>query len=319
MQPKIIDLNEVMHGMSGLLERVIREDIHITSFFQNNLWAVQADPSQIEQVIVNLVINARDAMPTGGKLHIETANVELDDAFVRRNIGSQAGPHVCFTVKDNGTGMDKEVLSHIFEPFFTTKETGEGTGLGLATVYGIVKQSGGYISVHTVPEQGTVFKVYLPKAEGKPICEEPPVVALSPGGSETILVVEDNEAVRSLVTTTLQRDGYSVLDASNGREAERIWSERQDSIALVLTDVVMPLMSGPDFVRKIRDGHPHVKIVYMSGHTAEALSQEQLQAGDGFIQKPFTPAVLQNKVRSALDQRLLEAGGAISKSVAKAG
>jgi CheY-like chemotaxis protein len=264
---------------------------------------VKADRSQIEQVILNLVVNARDAMPQGGHLTLESANVNLDASYVNRHAGARPGPHVMLSVSDTGCGMPPEVQAHIFEPFFTTKEQGKGTGLGMATAYGIVKQSGGYIEVDSEPGRGTAIKIYLPRVAGAPETVERGLTAGLPlKGTETILLVEDEEAVRELARDILQRHGYTVLEAGNGGEALLACERHQGPIPFLLTDVVMPQMSGPQLAERLLPLHPEMKVLYMSGYTDDAVIRHGvMDAGIAFIQKPFTPATLTRAVREMLD------------------
>ncbi|MCX7913908.1 MAG: MEDS domain-containing protein [Thermodesulfovibrionales bacterium] len=304
---KVIDLNKILLSIEGMLRRVIREDIELCIFTAEGGAMIKADPSQIEQIIINLVTNARDAMPEGGKLIIETANVELDEEYASKHIGVKPGRYVMLSVSDTGKGMTEEVKNRIFEPFFTTKESGKGTGLGLPMVYGIVKQSGGNIWVYSEPNKGTTFKIYFPVAE-KPYEEsfveydgQEAKVETQRGG-ETILVVEDEEAVRQFAVIALQRQGYKVLSASNGDEALLLSKNFNDLVNLVLTDVVMPGMSGRKLVERLKELYPEIKALYMSGYTDNAIvHQGILDAHINFIQKPFTVERLVKKVREVLD------------------
>jgi len=303
LQPRVIDLNAVVADMDHLLRRLIGEDIDFFTALDPGLWRVKADPGQIEQVIVNLAVNARDAMPEGGKLTIETANADLDEAYARGHVAIHPGAYVMIALSDTGIGMDAETRSRIFEPFFTTKETGKGTGLGLSTVYGIVKQSGGYIWVYSESGRGTTFKIYLPRVEEK--AETPAPVAASPDrlqGSETILLAEDEEAVRPLVREVLERNGYTVLSAGNGEEALLASGRHEGKIHLLLCDVVMPGMSGVELSRRIVSSRPGIKVLYMSGYTDNAIVHHGvLDPGTAFIEKPFAPDALARKVRAVLD------------------
>jgi CheY-like chemotaxis protein len=288
-----------------MLGRLIGENIELMTVRHSGLGRVKADPGQVEQVIINLAVNARDAMPEGGKLTIETANADLDEAYARRHAGALPGPNVMVAVSDTGIGMNAETLAHMFEPFFTTKEKGKGTGLGLATVYGIVKQSGGYISVYSEPGQGSTFKVYLPRVEEAATEAESakrgPELA---GGSETILVAEDEEGVRALVRTTLESYGYKVLESREPGEALTIVEQYAKPIDLLLTDVVMPHMSGKELATRLTSVHPEVKVLYMSGYTDIAVFRHGiLEAGTFFLQKPFVPSTLLKKVREVLDAK----------------
>lgn len=303
LQPKSLDLNAIVLGMDKLLNRVMGADIQMTSTCSANIGTVKADPAQIEQVIMNLVVNARDAMPNGGRLRIETANVELDANYARDHVSVKPGPYVMLAVSDTGVGMDSETQAHIFEPFYTTKG-GRGTGLGLSTVYGIVKQSGGYIWVYSEPGAGTTFKVYLPLVGGK---VEATFVA-SPESAdhqanETILLVEDEEAVRELARTILAEQGYSVIVAESAAHAERLAASRANEIQLLLTDVVMPGIGGRELARRITARNGRIQVLFMSGYTDNVIAQGGvLEAGVAFLQKPFTPRVLRQKVRQALDR-----------------
>jgi two-component system cell cycle sensor histidine kinase/response regulator CckA len=303
LQPKVLDLNEVVADMEKMLRRLIGEDIDLETVLRPDLGRVKVDPGQIEQVIMNLAVNARDAMPQGGKLTIETANVDLDEGYAHKRPVTKPGPYVMLAISDTGVGMDKEVQSRLFEPFFTTKEKGKGTGLGLATVYGIVKQSGGYIWVYSEPGQGSTFKIYLPRVEeeAEAVREvQAPSARLS--GSETVLVVEDDDMVLGLTRNILRRYGYTVLEARNGEEAMRVASEHQGPIQLMLTDVVMPEMSGRQLAYKLHVERPEMKVLYVSGYTDNAIVHHGiLDEGIPFLQKPFSPEVLARKVREVLD------------------
>ncbi len=303
LEPKVLDLNEVLGGVDKMLRRLIGEDIQIQTHFAEDLWQVKADPGQIEQVIMNLAVNARDAMPRGGQLTLETANAALDAAYARTHTYVRPGPYVMLAVSDTGHGMDAETQSHIFEPFFTTKEPGKGTGLGLATVFGIVKQSGGHINVYSEPGRGTTFKVYLPRIDEVATKEEaatpsPPV----PTGTETILLVEDAEALRVMIREILESGGYTVLDAAEPEEALAIAKAHPSPVHLMLTDVVLPRMSGPDLAASLAPALPGMRVLYMSGYTADAIGNHGvLEPGTHFIQKPFTADDLLHKLRAVLD------------------
>jgi two-component system cell cycle sensor histidine kinase/response regulator CckA len=290
--------------MESMLRRVIGEDISIMTFPGNNLWPVRVDPGQVEQVIMNLVVNSRDAMPGGGKLTIETSNVRIDEEYARRRTGVKPGEYVMLAVSDTGRGMSPEVQSRIFEPFFTTKETGKGTGLGLSTVYGIVKQTGGNVWVYTEEGMGTAFKVYFPavpdaeKSAGKAEKRE----MRSPRGTETLLLAEDEEVVRTIIRTVLGSNGYRVMEARDGREALEIAERHQGPIDLLLTDLIMPEISGKDLASRLMKNHPEAKVLYMSGYTENAIVHHGvLDAGTAFIQKPFRVDALAQKVREVLD------------------
>jgi signal transduction histidine kinase/CheY-like chemotaxis protein len=302
LQPKVLDLNAVVAEMDRMLRRLIGEHITFTTALAPELGHVRADPSQIEQVVVNLVLNARDAMEGGGVVTIETANVELDEAFVQEHLGAVAGPFVMLAVSDTGTGMTPAVRAHLFEPFFTTKPVGKGTGLGLATVYGIVKQSGGYIAVRTEPGRGSSFKLYLPRIAA-PVTEVPaPTPRPAVRGAETVLVVEDEEAVLTLSRRALETQGYTVLAASGGADAVRIAERHGGTIHLLLTDVVMPGMSGRELAAQLAARRPGLRVVYMSGYPGDTAARAgALAHGTAFLQKPFEPDLLARKVREALD------------------
>ena len=304
MQPKVLDLNTVVADMGKMLRRVIGEHIELILRYEPNLGRVKADPGQLEQVLLNLVVNARDAMPSGGKLAVETANLTLDTAGAQRLPSLRPGSYVVLTVSDTGVGMDAETQSHIFEPFFTTKDHGKGTGLGLATVYGIVQQSGGNVTVYSQPGEGATFRVYLPCVEepadrGSGVRPRPAM----PKGSETILLAEDETEVRELVREALRRGGYAVLEARDGAEALRLAENYGGPIHLLLTDVVMPNLGGPDLAARLSASRPGLRVIYMSGYS------EFIAAGHGgispfayFLQKPFGMELMGRKVREVLDE-----------------
>jgi len=302
--PTALNPNEVVANMDKLLRRLLGEDVELRTRLTPDLVTVKADPSQLEQVVLNLAVNARDAMPNGGKLTIETQNVELDAAYVRGHISAQPGPYAMIAVSDTGVGMDAATQARIFEPFFTTKEIGKGTGLGLATVYGIVKQSGGWIWVYSEPGQGTTFKIYLPRVtEAVPPAAVTPAPPASVRGSETILLVEDDEMIRNLVQKVLQANGYRVLVAANGRNAEQVAGQHDGPIHLLVTDVVMPGMNGREVAQRLAGARAGIKVLYLSGYTDDAIVHHGvLEPGVAFLQKPFTPAVLGRKVREVLDR-----------------
>ena len=304
LEMKVLDLNALLPGVEMMLRRVIGENIELVTQLAEDLGRVKSDRGQIEQVIMNLAVNARDAMPDGGKLTIETANAELDEAYVRAHVAVKPGKYVMLSVSDTGFGMTPEVRERVFEPFFTTKEKVKGTGLGLSTVYGIVKQSGGNIWVYSEPGKGTTFKIYLPR-EDEPLEE---VVERVAGGElhrgdETILVVEDNDEVREVAVRIISGQGYRVLEASQGLDAFLIFTEHDGPIHLLLTDVVMPKMSGRELAETLMSIRPRIKVLYMSGYTDNAIVHHGvLERGMDFIQKPFAVDTLARKVREVLDK-----------------
>jgi two-component system cell cycle sensor histidine kinase/response regulator CckA len=301
--PKVLDLNEVVSEMGKLLLRAIGEDIELVLHLQPGLAPIHADPGQMEQVILNLAVNARDAMPQGGRLVVQTGNVELDEGYARRHAEVVAGPYVLLELRDTGCGMTPVVKAHLFEPFFTTKEVGKGTGLGLAVVHGVVSQSGGYIEVDSEPGRGTSFKIYLPRAQ--PTNHPTTSVAevkVAPRGSETVLLVEDAQAVREVNRRILVRGGYAVLEACDGQEALRVAGQHRGPIHLLLTDVVMPAMGGRQLAEHLSGLHPSMKVLYVSGYPDDAVVEHGIREGEvHFLQKPFSPSVLTQKVRDVLD------------------
>jgi PAS domain S-box-containing protein len=303
LEPRALDLNALVANLEKMLHRLIGEDIELRTKPAAALGAVRADPGQLEQAIVNLVVNARDAMPQGGRLTIETAEVELDRSYVAGHVPTQQGPYVLLAVSDTGVGMDGATKARLFEPFFTTKEPGQGTGLGLATVYGIVKQSGGYVWAYSELGHGTTFKIYLPRVAET--AEAPEATTGSPTpvrGSETVLVVEDQEEVRKLTKRVLGARGYTVLAARNGVEALEIIAQHPTQIHLMVTDVVMPGMNGRELAQLACAKRNDLKVLYVSGYTGEAVLQNRLlEPGVAFLQKPFTPDVLARKTRELLD------------------
>ena len=303
LQPRILDLNEVVADVGRMLRRLIGEDIQLVVAPGAQLGCIRADPGQLEQVLMNLVVNARDAMPKGGELILATANVVLDDAHARAHPEVQPGPFVMLSVSDNGEGMDARTQAHIFEPFFTTKQ-GKGTGLGLATVFGIVQQSGGSISVDSRLGVGTTCKIYFPRVEEE--LSRPPQAAPGaplPGGTETVLLVEDADPLRVMIREILEGAGYTVLESSDPVEALSRVRSLDAPVGLMLTDVVMPRMSGPDLAKSVRIARPEIKVLFMSGYTDEAMGLHGvLDAGTRFIQKPFATDALLRKVREALDE-----------------
>ncbi len=305
LQPQILDLNAVVMNMDKMLRRLIGEDVQLITCLDPNLWSVKVDPGMIEQVIMNLAVNSRDAMPNGGKLTIETTNVTHDEEYASHHVSVKPGSYVMLAISDTGCGMDKETQSHLFEPFFTTKETGKGTGLGLSTVYGIVKQSGGNIWPYSEPGLGTTFKIYLPRVEKGAKVYKPKLKAKeagAQGGTETILLVEDEEAVRSMVSKVLQNRGYTVLEARHGNEAVEVSERYEGSINLMVTDVVMPQMSGRELAERLGTLRPNMHVLYMSGYPDNTIVQHGvLEPGTSFLQKPFTISALEAKVREILD------------------
>jgi len=310
LQPKVLDLNKTVEDLQKMLSRVIGEDIEVTATLRPALMSVKADPGQVEQVLMNLAVNARDAMPQGGKLTMETSNLEVSPEQAR-DLDIPAGRYVMLQVTDTGHGMDAVTLAHVFEPFFTTKPLGKGTGLGLATVYGIVKQSGGTVQVESEPGSGTKFRIYLPAAEGAhatPIASTP--AAAVAGGSETILIAEDEPDLRELTRIFLEGYGYKVLVAGNADQALKAAEQSSEPIDLLLTDVIMPGMSGPQLAEKILSKRPQTKIVYMTGYTDDMVVQHKvLEPGVHLLQKPFTKSELALKVRATLDNRDRGPGG----------
>jgi two-component system cell cycle sensor histidine kinase/response regulator CckA len=304
-QPRVLDLNALVADFNKMVGRLVGEDIELVNILQPDLGHIKADPGQIEQVIMNLVVNSRDAMPTGGKLIIETANAELDEAYCRSHPSVQPGSYIMIAVRDTGLGMDAKTQARIFEPFFTTKELGRGTGLGLATVYGIVKQSQGNIWVYSEIGKGTTFKIYFPRVD-EPIqtMEIDRGKAESSRGSETILLAEDAEALRELTCALMETYGYKVLVAENSKEAIAVAEQPGLRIDLLLTDVVMPGMSGRELADHLKAKHPAMKVLYMSGYTNDAIVQHGvLEPGIFFIEKPFSQAALMLKLREVLDHR----------------
>jgi PAS domain S-box-containing protein len=302
LQPQVLDLNQVVAAMGSMLQRLIGEDVELVMAAGPDLGRVRADRSQLEQVIVNLAVNARDAMPRGGRLIIETANVDLDDTYVRRHPGGHPGPHVMLAVSDTGIGMDGATQARIFDPFFTTKEQGKGTGLGLATVYGIVKQSSGNIWVYSEPGRGSTFKIYLPLLDEQ--AAPTPRVArdLPARGSETILLVEDEEDVRGLARDACLRYGYNVLEARTPEQALTIGRSHRGPLQLLVTDVVMPGLSGRELATQLLRLRPDLRVLFISGYTDDAVVRSRaLPMPSAFLQKPFSPAALARKVREVLD------------------
>jgi signal transduction histidine kinase len=303
LQPRVLDLNALIADMTFMLRRLIGEHIDLITRLDPALGCITADLGQLEQVLLNLAINARSAMPQGGQLAIETTNVELDVVYARQHLGVAPGPYVCLTVHDNGVGMTAEIQPHIFEPFFTTKARGEGTGLGLAMVYGIVTQSGGHIAVDSAPGRGTTFRIYLPQTKAPPEpCAPGAVPTQLPCGGETILVVEDEPEVRIAVREALHLSGYMVLEAGHASEALQISASHQGPIHLLLTDVVMPGLSGPELAQRLQSARPPLRVLYISGYPHDVIAH---YGGVGsatiILQKPFTPDMVARQVREILD------------------
>ena len=310
LQPRVLNLNDVVADLENMLRRLIGEDVELATVPGSDLGQVKADPGQIEQVIMNLAVNARDAMPDGGRLTIETANVELEEDYALSHVSAEPGPHVMVAVTDSGTGMDEATKERIFEPFFTTKERDKGTGLGLSTVYGIVKQSGGNIWVYSEPGRGTTFKVYLPRVDepAEKLSRTGPARAPA-GGTETVLVVEDEREVRDLVARVLRLGGYTVLEAADGEEALKAAGEHRGDIQLVITDVIMPRMSAKELAERIAQDRPGTKVLFTSGYTDNSVAHHGvLDPGIPFIQKPYTVSILLAKVREVLEAPAADAG-----------
>ncbi|MBA2731790.1 MAG: PAS domain S-box protein [Acidobacteria bacterium] len=305
LQPKVLALNEVVADMDKMLRRLIGEDIDLMTILEPSLWQVKADPGQIEQVIMNLGVNAHDAMPKGGKLTIQTENIVIDETYAARHMTVKPGRYVMLAVSDTGTGMDTTTQKRIFEPFYTTKDQGKGTGLGLSTVYGIVKQSNGSIWVYSEVGLGTAFKIYLPQFADEVTESAPRALAIEASqGTETVLLVEDDETVRELARETLEMSGYHVLTAANGDAALSCCEHYEGQIHLILTDVVMPQMSGRELAERLTVLYPETPVLYMSGYTDDAIVHHGiLEEGVAFLEKPFTPNILTHKVRTVLDGR----------------
>ena len=303
LQPKVLDLNVVVDSMNKMLQRLIGSDINLITELSSELATIKADQGQIEQVIMNLAINARDAMPQGGTLKIKTEVITLNKKATRELIDLEPGPYTLLTIQDTGTGIDNDIIKHIFDPFFTTKEAGKGTGLGLATVHGIVKQSNGHIWVGSSANKGTTFKIYLPKVKADELKTQKNTATLQPKqNSQTILLVEDEPMIRDLARRTLLRSGYIVLEARNSQEALEVSKQYEGQIHLLLTDIIMPgKIPGDKLAKSIFASRPYIKILYISGHTRDILStQDIVNQNFCFLQKPFTPTTLVHKVREVL-------------------
>ena len=301
--PCVVDLNTIVVRVQKFLRRVIGEDIELQALIKPGMRMVRADPGQIEQVIMNLAVNARDAMPTGGKLVIRTDDVELDATYCSVHLDTAPGHYVMLSVGDPGQGMTPEVKAHLFEPFFTTKEQGKGTGLGLSLVYGIVKQSGGGIWVYSEPGMGATIKIYLPAvaAAGEPAPEPPAALKTAAGNSATILLVEDEPSVRCMARDALVRCGYVVLDADGAESARRVCQQHAGEIELLVTDVIMPKTNGRQLSEELRARYPAIKVLFMSGYTNEIITGLGADAGAAFIEKPFAPKYLASRVREILE------------------
>jgi CheY-like chemotaxis protein len=304
LQPRVLSLNATVTELDAMLHRLLGADVVFETELDPGLWYVLADPGQLEQVLVNLVVNARDAMPNGGTLTIATANRQLDATDETRGNGVRPGGYVTLSVRDTGVGMDVPTQARIFDPFFTTKEAGKGTGLGLSTVYGIVEQSGGHIAVESAPGQGATVTIFLPRHEPSPGAAAPgqPDRRGLPTGNETLLLVEDEAAVRSSARRLLERHGYEVVEARHGRDALRILDEGGRRIDLVITDLVMPEMGGREMVERVRAHYPAMKVLFMSGYSERAVTSDgSMPPGTGFVEKPFTVEQLIRRTREILD------------------
>jgi PAS domain S-box-containing protein len=303
LQPQIVDLNGIIAGMEKMLRRLVREDVALSLMPARALGKVRVDPGQIEQIVMNIVVNARDAMPDGGTISIETEDVELDDGYAREHVDARAGRHVLLAISDTGIGMDADTRARVFEPFFTTKPKHEGTGLGLSTVFGIVQQSGGHVAVYSELDHGTTFKIYFPRTDLDETSVAAPVIVQGIlTGTETILLVEDEDQVRVLARTILQRGGYNVLLAQNGGDALLVCEQYGAKIQLLLTDVVMPRMNGRQLAERVASVRPEMKCLFMSGYADNAIVNHGVLESDvAYLQKPFTPSALLRKVRDVLD------------------
>jgi CheY-like chemotaxis protein len=309
--PRLLDLNKIVADLSPMLQRVIGENIELETSLAGDLWTIRADPSQMDQVVINLAVNARDAMPGGGKLIIETSNVVIDEAYTALQVDAKPGEHVLLSINDTGVGMDEDVKLHLFEPFFTTKGQGEGTGLGLATVFGIVKHSGGHIQVASEVDEGTAFNVYLPRARSRgpgdvrrDLRRDLTRMEMERGGTETVLVVEDERAVRDQAVLVLDSYGYDVLDAADGQAALDLSRSHEGPIDLLLTDVIMPGMNGRELADLLKPERPEMQVIYMSGYTGDAIAHHGVLTDKAaFLPKPFALEDLLRKVREVLDKR----------------
>lgn len=301
LEPRILNINSVVNDLEKMLSRIIGEQIELVTILSEQVGMVKADSGQLQQIIMNLAVNAQDAVASGGRITIETANREIDAGFVRENMGAVPGEYVMVSVTDDGPGMSDEVKAHIFEPFFTTKEQGKGTGLGLATVYGIVKQSEGYIQVISAPGQGASFRVFLPRVHQQPDQQGKTREAVEPAGRQTILAVDDKLEVLNFIAQALSKHGYTVISANSPNEALKLFEQQMDQIDLLLTDVIMPFMSGPQLVRKLLAKKPTLRVILMSGHPTDIDHfQEIIEQGTAFLAKPFLNGALIDKVGEAL-------------------
>jgi CheY-like chemotaxis protein len=303
LQPKVLDLNVVLSDMETMLRRVIGEDVELVASRQAHLGSVHADPAQLEQILLNLVVNSRDAMPDGGRITIETQDVELDAEYAAAHVPTRPGRYVMVAVTDTGSGMDAATQARIFEPFFSTKGVGKGSGLGLSTVYGIVKQSGGYIWAYSEVGVGTTFKIYLPRVEGVPQGgPEPKKPALMPRGVETVLLVEDEGPLREMFREALEANGYFVLAAREGAEALKVAANHRGPIDIMVTDVIMPGVKGPEVAERLAAGRPEMKVLFVSGYSDESVARNGLIGpGRNFLSKPFGAEALLRRVRETLD------------------
>jgi nitrogen-specific signal transduction histidine kinase/CheY-like chemotaxis protein len=302
LAPRVLDLNQVIAGLAPMLRRVIGEDILLSIDAAPQLGATRADAGQLEQVILNLAVNARDAMPTGGRFSLATSEITLDAGQLLAHPGCAPGRYVALTVRDTGAGMSAEVQQHLFEPFFTTKEQGKGTGLGLSTVLGIVEQSGGLVLVESGPGRGATFRIYLPRVDASPELVEPGPGPRTLRGHETILVVDDDEQVRRTAARILSSRGYRVLMAPSAREALAVVEDSACAVELVISDIVMPGQSGPELLEQLRARCPSLRVLFMSGFTEHAVVEKTLAAGADYLQKPFTPDTLAQRTRAILDR-----------------